>query len=192
MKIFLNLLKTAIIVKIWRKMHSKDSINPSDLVEILYLPKSKTELCLQAPYNPIFINYKHCCFAQLQKRITIRMKNFSIISNMIFISSLILYIQDIAHQLCLLAIVCVFWLVISAIANFCQAFSSPARLVFSKSDTVHPELFLNHQTECTPSPLVLCCLQLCKGDEKRQQNILNGHFYTSPSYHFENLKSIPN
>ena len=50
---------------------------------------------------------------------------------------------EIGHQLSLLAIVCGFWLVISALANFSQTFSSPARLLFSKSDSANPELFLN-------------------------------------------------
>ena len=56
-----------------------------------------------------------------------------------------------------------FLAIISALANFSQAFLSPYQLLFCKSGTVHQELFLYHQTDSTPSPCVLYCLHLCAG-----------------------------
>ena len=68
----------------------------------------------------------------------------------------------IGHQQSLLSAVC-FWLLISAFANFSQAFLSLSPLFFSMSGTIHQELFLNHQTDSPPSPCVLYCLQLYAG-----------------------------
>ena len=79
---------------------------------------------------------------------------------------------DIGHQQCLLSIVCGFRLLISALANFSQAFLSPSQLLFFKSGTVHQELFLNRQKDSTRSPCVLYCLHLCTGCGQSKSSLL--------------------
>ena len=96
---------------------------------------------------------------------------------------------NIGHPVSLLAIVCGLWLVISVLANFFQAFSSAVWLLFSKSEIVHAELFVNHQTDSTPSPCVLCCLQFCVGCV--QSRHISAFWSVSPLVQFRLFAAIP-
>ena len=87
------------------------------------------------------------------------------------------------------AILCGFWLLISALANFSQAFLSPSQLLFSKSGCVHQELLLNNQTDSTPSPCVLCCLHLCVGCG--QSKPISAFWSVSPLVQFRLFGAIP-